>query len=399
MSDSPFHRTADGALDIPLHRQDTDTTCGGACLQMVFGALGFELKDLIQPDLMAAASAPFGGNNECNPARNRWYLCPEAMARNLRIPDSINYVVATSHTSHDIIARVVASCETAGFPCILLVDNGHHWLLAHGVRRNSENRVSLDVRDPAPALPHHGAHVPCPCSHLLGSAEAHLLTPDGIEGRLTPCEKGSLWRNSYLAIIPDRVSDSIPPDPSELNPPPQDSPPDGPGAAALEAFAAAADAGWPPAALGPVVVSDVIVVNDPPHMQQWSGVPPAPYRLVHLKRQNEPKRTAIIVLVAMQLGNHVALELLAPSMGQSWLFADIALSDHARSRVMAMQQPDHPDFHDVPTWLTNANWSEYLVGYVWRSVSFTRSPFHPLVQISSSAGLAWITPAGRLLLP
>lgn len=413
MPPDPTRNSAASVLAVPLHRQDAAGYCGAACIQMIREFFGEEIEQPGQaaiydssrelPGLAAECTASQGG-------KRTWHMCPQALAASLSGNAAGDYSVGVYPDRQTLLAAVESACRgdgvAAGKPSVVLVDNGGHWLVVHGVRRDAAGEYYLDVRDswpPAPVAVHAGED----CLSRAGSATSYLLFPAGIRLRIFPNDTGTMWRGKFIAIVPAGLGEieALPESVTSL----EDKPDADEGqarAAAHTAFARAAEFGWPPALGGDVEVGKVYRVIT----EQWSG----DFRwkalftfIVSLHRKNDPGHVVALALVAAQ-GRSAGetRELVAPANGESWIPDSEQLRATAIQRLEILRSRDAEQKAAVaeqfrsllPDWLSTADFDKQIVAdYFWRSHESSRSPFHPFTKLSRDKHTAWLAADGSLL--
>lgn len=419
-------------MSVPLHRQNTRTFCGAACIQMIRAAAGDAASGIAQRDVFAGAeqgnvlaACP---NPDCRkkpcaddkvtlayntPPNGHWEMCPGGLYRSLKSVPSLEkkYELVMPQTEGDMVQRMVTSIR-AGFPCVALMDSGNHWVVIHGARRLAGREWALDVRDPWPAIgDEQYGHDHVSCDGLEKSAEHYLIFSEGMRYRLGPTRQGAYWRNTYalIASIP-RESPGIPGE----KPPPALRGAVPVNAAELakkgakEGFKRAKALEWPPFKDKPV---EGIETGNMIEMlfEFWCGrdgcVKGRQCFLVELIDKARPQGSESVLaltLVEVSSSKPDVWEIQAPAGGKSWLpkpgSAERIVNEALLARRLARaNQPGlAPDGLEWLEQLGGVPAPAVKVEYYWRSNEESRSPFHPLVRVSKDAKAACIGPEGTI---
>lgn len=440
---SPLHSRQ--RLSVSLHRQDTASFCGPACVQMIGRAaatLGFQAAGQVgqvappvatlgqQAIMERARKPPTDVICECTAVGPPvWYICPEAMARVISPETAHGYGVRATSTRTELLDVVEKSIADHRCPAVLLVDSGGHWLVIHGFRRDQAGNLYLDARDPWPPVPPTAAGAPAhagfDCAHRNFSASRHLIFPAGIAWRLTANDIGAKFDGRYVGILTSEAeaSPDVYSDPSE---PPHSSvviTEAEAGESARVAYHQARLLQWIPASPATVALGTILRIES----DQWSASDQAwkaeTNHLVELRHPEIPERTVAIAFVASSGRFHgQTREMVVPSNGRSWVRTQAELSQEAGEVVLGgggggwigaggpppvdPRRPLRPMVHAVPSaagpatiplWLTTAPPDAITVSAYWRSCSHTRSPFFPLIQLRFGPRTAWITSDRQLV--
>ena len=207
-------------LDVSLHLQDSLGLCGPACAQMV--SRFFECP-LTQQDV-----------SQLRHDNDSWYTTPTQLEKLINVlcahHGSVQpppFTTTASTTFAAAMARIMAGLN-AGFPAVVLISGGEHWVVVRGVTGGGSSRF-VHVRDPFPerdAVP--GATHPLP-EHADGdgcdeAAELMGLEPNrrGLSDQVIrwnewksnyffPCGMNTDdWRGKRIAIVADLKHEPAP---------------------------------------------------------------------------------------------------------------------------------------------------------------------------------------------